>query len=267
MIYLKTKEEIELIRESCLLVGKTLAHVAGKIQPGVTTLWLDQLAETFIRNNGGVPAFLNYEGFPNSLCISVNDTVVHGIPSNYSIQNGDLISIDCGVLKNGFYGDSCYTFLVGEVSEEKINLCKITKECLFLGIDNAIAGNRLGAIGNAIQVHAENAGYSVVRELVGHGIGKSLHEDPQVKNYGKPRQGKKLISGMVIAIEPMINLGKRKIFQQEDGWTIKTLDGKPSAHYEHTVVVGENGAEVLSTFNFIEKEIEKNKFLWQNSLL
>ena len=267
MIYLKTREEIELIRESCLLVGKTLALVASKIQPGVTTKRLDQIAETFIRNNDGVPAFLNYEGFPNTLCVSINDTVVHGIPSDYKIQDGDLVSVDCGVLKNGFFGDSCYTFLVGDVSEEKKRLCTITKESLNLGIEKAVEGNRLGTLGNAIKVHAENAGYSVVRELAGHGIGRSLHEEPEVRNYGKPWRGEKLISGMVIAIEPMINAGKRRIFQHEDGWTIKTLDGKPSAHYEHTVLVKENNAEVLSTFKFIEKEIEKNKFLWQSSLL
>ena len=267
MIYLKTEEEIKLIRESCLLVGKTLALVASKIQPGVTTNWLDQIAETFIRNNGGIPAFLNYGGFPNSLCISVNDTVVHGIPSDYKIQVGDIVSVDCGVLKNGFFGDSCYTFLIGNVSDEKKKLCTITKECLTLGIENATSGKRLGAIGNAIQANAEKNGFSVVRELVGHGIGKNLHEDPEVRNYGKPWRGEKLTSGMVIAIEPMINAGKRRIIQQPDGWTIKTFDGKPSAHYEHTLVVRQNEAEVLSTFNFIEEEIEKNKFLWRNSLL
>jgi methionyl aminopeptidase len=192
--------------------------------------------------------------------------VVHGIPSDYKIQDGDIVSVDCGVLKNGFFGDSCYTFLVGGVSDEKRKLCTVTKECLTLGIDKATAGNRLGILGNAIQVHAEKNGFSVVRELVGHGIGKNLHEDPEVKNYGKPWRGTKLASGMVIAIEPMINAGKRKIIQQPDGWTIKTFDGKPSAHYEHTVVVRKNEAEVLSTYNFIEEEIEKNNFLWQSSL-
>lgn len=267
MIYLKTKEEIELIRESCLLVSKTLAFIASKIQPGVTTKWLDQQAEAFIRNNDGVPAFLGYNGFPNSLCISVNDIVVHGIPSDYKVQDGDIVSVDCGVLKNGFYGDSCYTFLAGNVSEQKKLLCKITKEALTLGIENALQGNRLGKIGNAIQKHAESFGYSVVREMVGHGIGKDLHEDPEVRNYGKPWKGEKLVSGMVIAIEPMINAGNRKIYQLDDGWTVKTIDGKPSAHYEHTVVVGSEKAEVLSAFNFIEKEIKKNNFLWQNSLL
>lgn len=266
MIYLKNKEEIELIRESCLIVGKTLAQVARIIQPGISTLELDQKAETFIRHNDAVPAFKGYEGFPGTLCISVNDVVVHGIPSDYEIQDGDIVSIDCGVLKNGFYGDSAYTFLVGDVSDEEKRLCQVTKDSLLLGINKAIKGNRVGAIGNAVQKHAEQAGYTVVREMVGHGIGRELHEDPQVKNYGKPWRGEKLKEGMVIAIEPMVNKGSRKIYQLEDGWTIKTFDGKPSAHYEHTVAVGSEKAEVLSTFTFIEEEILKNKFLWQNNL-
>ncbi len=267
MIYLKTREEIKRIRESCLLVSRTLALVAKKIQPGVTTLWLDNLAETFIQNNGGEPAFKGYEGFPNSLCISVNDEVVHGIPSSRKIKDGDIVSVDCGVLKNGFYGDSCYTFMVGNVSEQKKLLCKITKEALILGIEKAVEGNRLGAIGSAVQNHAEKSGFSVVRELAGHGIGRNLHEDPDVLNYGRTWRGDKLLSGMVIAIEPMINAGSRRIHQMVDGWTVKTIDGKPSAHYEHTLAVGENGAEVLSTFEFIEEELEKSKFLCQNSLL
>ncbi len=266
MIYLKTKEEIRRIRESCLLVGKTLALVASKIRPGITTRELDETAETFIKNSGGVPAFLGYNGFPNSLCISLNDEVVHGIPSGNKIMDGDIVSVDCGVRKDGFFGDSCYTFLVGNVSDVKKKLCKITLESLYSGIEMAKEGNRLGAIGEAVQKHAERAGFSVVRELVGHGIGRDLHEEPEVPNYGKSWKGIKLVQGMVLAIEPMINAGSRKIYQLDDGWTIKTYDGKPSAHYEHTILVGSSGAEVLSTFNFIEEEIVKNTFLCQNRL-
>lgn len=267
MIYLKTKEESRLIRESSFLVSKTLALVASKIQPGVTTLELDYQAETFIRNFDGIPAFLGFQGFPNTLCISVNDEVVHGLPSDYKIQDGDIVSVDCGVLKNGFYGDACHTFQVGNVSEQKKLLCKIAKEALTLGVTKAVEGNRLGTLGNAIQKHVENSGFSIVRELTGHGIGKSLHEEPKVPNYGRSWRGDKLIAGMVIAVEPMINAGCRKICQLEDGWTVKTIDGKPSAHFEQTVLVGKNKAEVLSTFEIIEEQIEKNNFLWQNSLL
>ncbi len=266
MIYLKTKEEIAQIRKSCLLVSKTLALVAEKIQPGITTLELDQIAETFIRNNDAIPAFKGYQGFPKTLCTSINEVVVHGIPSNDEIKDGDIISVDCGVLKDGFYGDSCYTFLVGNISEEKVRLCEVTKKALFKGVKQAIEGNRLGSIGNAIQKHAEDTGYSVVREMTGHGIGRSLHEDPEVRNYGKRWRGDKLAQGMVLAIEPMINAGKRKIYQENDGWTIKTEDGRPSAHYEHTVVVGFERAEILSDFDIIEEQISKNSYLWQNSL-
>jgi methionyl aminopeptidase len=266
MAFLKTQEEIGLIRESCLLVSKTLAHVASIIQPGVTTLELDKAAETFIKNNGALPAFLGYQGFPNCLCISVNDTVVHGIPSGYRIQDGDIISVDCGVEKNGFFGDSCYTFLVGNVSKEKEELCKATFKALQLGIEKAVEGNYIGAIGSEVQAYAKKQGYSVVRELSGHGIGRNLHEEPDVPNFGRFFRGKKIVAGMVIAIEPMINAGSRKIYQQNDGWTIKTIDGKPSAHYEHTVAVGYERADILSTFDFIEIEIKKNKYLWQNSL-
>jgi methionyl aminopeptidase len=266
VIYLKTREEIELVRNSCLLVSKTLAQVAKNIQPGITTIKLDQIAEAFIKMNDGFPAFLGYQEFPNTLCISVNDEVVHGIPSDYIIKDGDIVSVDCGVKKDGFYGDSCFTFMVGNVSDEKRDLCGKTLDALNKGIEKAIEGNFLGAIGNAVQKCAEKAGYSVVREMVGHGIGRNLHEDPKVRNYGKPWRGEKLVSGMVLAIEPMINAGSRKIYQQNDGWTIKTFDGRPSAHYEHTVAVGFEGAEILSTFKFIEQELKKNKFLWQNSL-
>jgi methionyl aminopeptidase len=266
VVFLKTKEEIELIRNSCLLVGKTLARVARNIQPGITTLELDRIAETFIKNDGGYPAFLGYQGFPNSLCISINDVVVHGIPSGTKIQDGDLVSVDCGVKKDGFFGDSCYSFLVGNVSDEKKLLCKTTYDALYKGIGKAIEGNYLGAIGNAIQESVENAGYSIVREIVGHGVGRQLHEDPEVPNYGKPWRGGKLIAGMVLAIEPMINAGSRKIFRQDDGWTIRTFDGSTSAHFEHTIVVGFEEPEILSTFKFVEEEIKNNRFLWQNSL-
>jgi methionyl aminopeptidase len=266
VVFLKTKEEVELIRESCLLVGKTLARVAKEIQPGISTLELDKVAETFIRNNGGYPAFLGYQGFPNSLCISVNDAVVHGIPSGQKIKDGDLVSVDCGVNIGGFFGDSCYTFLVGDVSEEKKKLCKTTHEALYKGIEKATEGNFTGTIGNAVQTHAEKAGFSVVREIVGHGVGRQLHEDPDVPNFGKPWNGRKLIAGMVLAIEPMINAGTRKIFQQDDGWTIRTYDGRPSAHFEHTIVVGFEGPEILSTFKFVEEETRNNRFLWQSSL-
>ena len=266
MIYLKTKAEINQIRRSCLLVSKTLARVAEIIQPGITTLELDQIAETFIRNNDAVPAFKGYHGFPNTLCISVNDVVVHGIPSEYKIQDGDIVSVDCGVKQNGFFGDACYTFLVGNVNEEKRKLCKTTKEALYKGIEKAVEGNKVGAIGNAVQKHAERSGYSVVREMVGHGIGKDLHEEPEVRNYGKPWRGAKLTEGMVLAIEPMINGGNRNIYQMDDGWTIKTEDGKASAHYEHTVVVGFETADILSDFDLIEKQVNKNNYLWQNSL-
>lgn len=266
MIYLKTREEIELIRNSCLLVSKTLAQVARFIQPGVTTFELDQMAETFIKKNGGYPAFLGYQGFPNSLCISINDEVVHGIPSERRISDGDIVSVDCGVELGGFFGDSCYTFLVGNITDEKKLLCKTTYEALHLGIEKAIEGNFLGAIGDTIQKHVEGNGYSVVREMVGHGLGRKLHEDPEVPNYGKPWKGQKLTEGMVLAIEPMINAGTRKIYQQKNGWTIRTFDGRPSAHYEHTIAVGYERADILSTFEFVEKEIEKNSFLWQNRL-
>jgi len=266
LIYLKTREEIGLIRNSCLLVSKTLAEIAKVIQPGITTNELDRIAEAFIKKNGGYPAFLGYNGFPKTLCISVNDEIVHGIPSETKICDGDLVSVDCGVRMDGFFGDSCYTFLVGNVSSEKRKLCQVTHDALLKGIEKAIEGKSIGHIGEAVKKHAEAAGYSVVREVVGHGVGRELHEDPDVPNYGKPWKGAKLMTGMVLAIEPMINEGSRKIIQQNNGWTIKTFDGRPSAHYEHTIAVGYDKAEILSTFDFIEKEIENNSFLWQNRL-
>ncbi len=253
MIYLKTDEEVELLRESNMLVAKTLGEIAKLIKPGVTTLELDKIAEEFIRDNGGVPGFLNYQGYPNTLCTSVNEQVVHGIPNDNPLKNGDIVSVDCGVLKNEFYGDSAYTFEVGEVSQEIRNLLKATKESLYKGIENAIAGKNLGDIGFAIQQHSEERGYSVVREMVGHGVGKNLHEAPQVPNYGRRGNGTMLKPGMVIAIEPMINLGKRNIVQESDGWTIRTIDKKVSAHFEHTIAVKENEADILSSFKFVEE--------------
>ena len=260
MLYYKTDEEIELIRESSLLVAKTLAKVARVIKPGITTLEIDRLAEEFIRDNGASPAFKGYQGFPNTLCVSVNAQVVHGIPGKYELKDGDIVSVDCGVLKNKYYGDSAYTFPVGEVNEEILKLLQVTKECLYKGIENAVVGKRVGDISEAIQNHAESCGYSVVRELVGHGIGKGLHEEPEVPNYGKRGSGPKLQRGVVIAIEPMINMGKKAIKNEGDGWTITTADGKPSAHFEHTVAVLNDKPEVLSTFEYIEKDLlNKNR--------
>lgn len=257
MIFLKTEEEIELLRISNQLVGKTHGEVAKYIAPGVSTLKLDQVAEEFIRDNGAIPAFKGYGDFPNTLCVSVNDMVVHGIPSSYELRDGDIVSVDCGVLKNGFFGDSAYTFAVGEIAPEVEALLKVTKESLYKGIEAAIENQRLGDVGYAIQKHCEDHGYSVVREMVGHGIGKNLHEDPQVPNYGKRGRGTKLKEGMVLAIEPMINLGKRNIKIESDGWTAKTTDGKASAHFEHSVVVRKGKAEILSTFEFIEEALKE----------
>lgn len=248
----KTLEEIELIRESSLLVGKTLGEVSRAIKPGVKPLDLDKIAFEFIKDHGAVPGFLNYNGFPNSLCISINESVVHGIPTNEPLKEGDIISVDCGVLKNGYYGDSAYTFPVGSISDEVQKLLDTTKECLRLGVEKAVAGNRVGDIGFAVQQEAERNGYGVVRELVGHGLGKKLHEAPEVPNFGKQGRGPKLVEGLVIAIEPMINLGKKEIVQLKDGWTILTADRKPSAHFEHTIVVRKGKAEILSSFDFIE---------------
>ncbi|HPK04418.1 MAG TPA: type I methionyl aminopeptidase [Bacteroidales bacterium] len=255
MIYLKTEEEIQLIQHSSLLVGKTIAEVARHIKPGITTMELDQIAEEFIRDHGAKPGFKGYRGFPATLCVSVNENVVHGIPDKYELREGDIVSIDCGVLKNGYYGDSAYTFAVGNVKPEVLALMKATKEALYKGIEQAVAGKRIGDIGNAIQQHVNPMGYGIVRELIGHGVGKHLHESPDVPNYGKKGHGVLLSEGMVIAIEPMINLGKRHIVQEDDGWTIRTLDRKPSAHYEHTIAVRKDKADILSSFEEIEKVI------------
>ncbi len=257
MIYIKTEEEIEIQRESSLLVGKTLAEVAKYVAPGITTLALDAIAETFIKDHGAVPGFKGYGGFPGSLCISVNDQVVHGIPGHQVLQEGDIVSIDCGVLKNGFYGDSAYTFAVGEISVELQQLLERTKASLYLGIEQAVVGNRTGDIGYAIQSYSEGFGYGVVRELVGHGVGKKLHEKPEVPNYGRRGSGVKLKENMTIAIEPMINLGRRGVKQEADGWTIRTIDGKPSAHFEHDVAIRKGKADILSTFSYIEEVLNK----------
>jgi methionyl aminopeptidase len=255
MIYYKNEEEIDLVRESSLLVAKTHAEIASFIKPGVTSLSLDKIAEEFIRDNGGVPAFKGYNGFPCTLCISPNEQIVHGIPNKNLLEDNSILSVDCGVVMNGFYGDSAFTYEVGDVDLDVKKLLKITKESLYKGIDQAIVGNRIGDISHAIQSHSEEHGYGVVRELVGHGLGKSLHESPEVPNYGKRGSGLKLKKGLVIAIEPMINMGTRKILQHNDGWTITTIDKKPSAHFEHTIVVREGKAEILSSFKEIEKII------------
>jgi methionyl aminopeptidase len=258
MIKIKSEEEIELIRQSSLLVGKTLAEVAKHIKPGVRTIELDEIAEKFILDNGALPGFKGMYGYKHTLCISVNSQVVHGLPGEYELKEGDIVSVDCGVLKNGYYGDVAYTFAVGEITTEVKRLLEVTKECLYLAIEKAIAGNRIGDIGYAVQEHAEKNGYGVVRELVGHGLGKNLHEEPEVPNYGRKGNGIKLVEGMVLAIEPMINMGTKNVKHEKDGWTITTADGKPSAHFEHNVVVRKGKAEVLSSFAEIE-EVLKNK--------
>jgi methionyl aminopeptidase len=259
-LIIKTEEEVELIRQSSLLVGKTLAEVAKYIRPGVSTMELDQIAETFIRDHGATPAFKNHSPsfsqtpFPGTLCTSVNEVVVHGMPSNeLTIKEGDIISVDCGVLMNGYYGDSAYTFSVGEVDSKVQRLLKATKQALYKGIEKAVAGARVGEISYAVQRHVEQMGFSVVREMVGHGLGKELHEPPEVPNYGRRRAGVKLKEGMVLNIEPMINLGRRFIQVSTDGWTVYATDYKPSAHFEHTIVVRKEQPEILSTFDFIEQ--------------
>lgn len=259
MIYIKTTEEIEKLRASNLLVSKTLAEVAKYIYPGISTDKLDSIAEEFIRDNKALPGFLGYKGYPKTLCTSVNAQIVHGIPSQYELKEGDLISIDCGVILDGYYGDSAYTFGVGEVNAGIKKLMEVTKESLYLGVEKAVTGSRTGDIGFAIQSYCEKAGYSVVRELVGHGIGKNLHEEPEVPNYGRKGTGVKLQKGMVICIEPMINMGKRHIFQENDGWTIRTADKLPSAHFELTVAVDNSKPDILSTFSYIEEQINSIK--------
>ncbi len=259
MIYIKTEEEIEIQRQSSLLVGLTLAEVAKHIEPGVKTITLDTIAEEFIRDHGAVPGFKGYGGFPGTLCISVNDAVVHGIPDETELKDGDIVSVDCGTLMNGFYGDSAYTFPVGNVKEDVLLLLERTKKSLYLGIEQAVAGKRVRDIGYAIQSYVESFGYGVVRDLVGHGVGKNLHEEPEVPNYGRRGTGPKLKERMCIAIEPMINLGVKEVFQDKDGWTIRTADGKPSAHFEHDIAIRNGKADILSSFEEIEKVLN-NKY-------
>ena len=253
MIYLKTEEEIELIREANLVVARTLGEMAKWVAPGITTLKLDSIAEEFIRSQGAVPGFLGYAGYPHTLCVSVNENVVHGIPSNYTLREGDIVSIDCGAVKDGMNGDSAYTFCVGEVAPEVLQLLKTTKESLYLGIEQAVPGNRIGHIGHAVQEYCEKRGYGVVRELTGHGVGKKLHEDPEVPNYGRRGIGPLLKDGMVIAIEPMINMGSKNIVIERDGWTCRTRDRKPSAHFEHTIAIHNGKPDILSSFKYIEE--------------
>jgi methionyl aminopeptidase len=257
MILIKTEEEIELMQASNELVSKTLAEVAGAIGPGVTTLSLDKIAETYIRDHKGTPGFLGYNGFPGTLCTSVNDEVVHGIPSGYELQDGDILSVDCGVKLDGYFGDSAYTFPIGEPVADWEQLMACTKDSLFKGIEKAVPGNRFGDIGQAIQQCAEDAGYAVVREMVGHGIGKHLHEEPEVPNYGKRGSGIKLREGMTLCIEPMVNLGTRHIKQDLDGWTVRTKDQQPSAHYELAIAVTKGKAKILSTFKYIEEVLNQ----------
>ncbi len=255
-IQYKSEAEIELQRESSLLVGKTLAEVAKILKPGVSTKTLDELAETFIRDNGALPGFKGYGGFPATLCISINDEVVHGIPGKRIVKDRDVVSIDCGTYKNGFYGDSAYTFAVGNVSEEVKLLLQRTKESLYLAIEQAVDGKRIGDIGYAVQNYCERFGYGIVRDLVGHGVGRNLHEKPEVPNYGRRGTGAKLKEGMCIAIEPMVTLGNYNIQQDSDGWTIRTIDGSPAAHFEHDIAIRKGKADVLSTFNYIEEALK-----------
>ncbi len=255
MIQIKSREEIELMRESALIVSKTLGEIAKAIKPGISTLELDKIAEEFIRDHGAIPGFLGLYDFPNTLCMSPNEQVVHGIPNKQPLEEGDIISVDCGALKNGFYGDHAYTFAVGDIDKETKKLLDVTKQSLYIGIREFRAGNRVGDVGYAIQQFTESHGYGVVRELVGHGIGKEMHEDPEMPNYGRRGKGKKFMEGMVVAIEPMINLGTHKIRQFSDGWTIKTADEKPSAHFEHDVAILNGKPELLSTFKYINEAL------------
>ncbi len=258
-VVLKKPDEINAIRKSSLLVGKALAEIAKIVEPGVTTLQLDRVAESFIRDHGAYPGFLGYHDFPNSICASVNQAVVHGIPNAQPLKEGDIVSIDIGVLWEGFWGDSAFTFAVGQISDDLQKLLDATRMCLELGVEQAAIGKRIGDIGYAVQNYAETNGYGVVRELVGHGVGIQLHEAPEVPNYGRRGQGLVMTEGLVIAIEPMINLGTKNVRQLKDGWTIETQDGKPSAHFEHTVAVGKGGAEKLSSFEDIDAALAAKK--------
>lgn len=265
MIHYKNAQEIELMRTSALLVSETLTEVAKILKPGITTLSIDQLVAQIIRDFGGIPSFLNFNGYPFNSCISVNDVVVHGFPNKSELKEGDIVSVDVGVYKNGFHGDHAYTFMIGKPADEVIQLVKVTKESLYKGIEKAIAGNRVGDISFAIQEHTEKKyGYGVVRELVGHGLGRSMHEDPQVPNYGKRGSGAKMKEGLVLAIEPMINLGKKEVFTDRDGWTVRTTDGKPSVHFEHDVCVQKGKADVLSNYAPIEAAEKANPNLFSD---
>ena len=259
MINIRTAEEIEVLRVNNLLVSKTLAEIGKHVKPGVSTLELDKIAEEYIRDNGAVPGFLGYQDYPNTLCTSTNSQVVHGIPSDKPLEEGDIVSVDCGVIKEGYFGDSAYTFAVGEIGDELKLLLKATKESLYLGAKEAVSGKRIGDIGYAVQNYCEGKGYSVVRELVGHGLGTNLHEAPEVPNFGRRGRGIKLKKGMVLCIEPMINMGKKNVVQESDGWTIRTKDNLPSAHFEFAVAVQEKESDILTTFEFIE-EIENQRF-------
>ena len=256
MIHYKTSEEVDKIKQSADILGRAHGEIAKHVRKGVKTSFLDKIAEEFIRDHGAVPSFKGYNGFPSSLCISVNEVVVHGFPSEYELKDGDIISVDCGVFHQGFHSDSAYTYPIGEVPPSVLALLSATKDSLYLGIEQAVFGNRIGDIGHAIQKFVEAKGYTVVRELVGHGLGRKLHEAPEVPNYGKKGSGPLLKQGMVIAIEPMINLGTRNIVQEKDGWTIRTADRKPSAHYEHTVAIFEDRTEVLTTHKYIEENFK-----------
>ena len=263
MIHYKNDQEVELMRESALLVSKTLSEVAKILKPGITTLSLDNFIGEFLGDNKAVPSFLNFHGYPFNSCISVNDVVVHGFPGKYELKEEDILSIDVGAYKNGFHGDHAYTFIIGAAKEEVIQLVKITKESMYKGIEKAIAGNRIGDVSYAIQEYTEKKyGYGVVRELVGHGLGKSMHEDPQVPNYGKRGSGTIMKEGLVIAVEPMINLGRKEVYTDSDGWTVRTKDGKPSVHFEHNICVKKNKADILSDYTPIEAAEKANANLF-----
>ena len=265
MIIYKTNEQVEQMRQSALLVSKTLAEVASLVRPGITTLSIDQMIGTFIRDHKAIPSFLHYRGYPFNSCISVNDVVVHGFPGANKLNEGDIVSVDIGVILDGWHGDHAYTFIIGEIPAEIIQLVKVTKESLYKGIEKAVTGNRIGDISFAIQEHTEKKhGYGVVRELVGHGLGKNMHEDPQVPNYGKRGSGAKLKEGLVLAVEPMINLGKKEIYTEDDGWTVRTIDHKPSVHFEHDICVRKNKAYILSDYSIIEKAEGANSNLLSN---
>jgi len=261
MIIYKSNAEVELIRQSCILVNDAIAYVASLLKPGISTLQINDKADEYIMDHGAVPNFKHYHGFPYACCISVNDAVVHGFPTKDELKEGDIISIDCGALKRGYHGDSAYTFAIGNIKDEVKQLLRVTKESLYKGIEKAIVGNRIGDISYAVQEYTEKYGYGVVRELVGHGLGKELHEDPQVPNYGKRGKGNKLKDGLVIAIEPMINMGAKEVYTDKDGWTVRTSDGMPAAHYEHTVCVRKGKADILSSFSAIEAAEKRNEYL------